>query len=444
LKGPIRKTLIEFPRGHAGDISASLRNLKNASVLGINPSVYDFSWFDLWSKPVGLLGLLQTSIRSGNSVRLIDCLYEGREKPLDFGRWRVQRTPVEKPEPYKNIPRRYYRFGLSASVLRERLASCPDPDVIFVTSAMTYWYKGVFEAIQAAKEVFPHAPVVLGGSYPRLCPEHAAQSGADFVQTEPLRLECGSPALDLYEAPSYGVLVTSRGCPMHCDYCAARKLWPEFDQRPLEDACADLAAQASLPTVTDMAFYDDALLINKERHFYPLCRHIRENYPSLRLHTPNGLHVAHMDDECCRTLFQTGFQTIRLSLEGTDDFTAKASSGKVTASDYERAVASLLRAGYTSERIETYILAGLPGQNPGDVHTSIETVKRLGGRPKLAEFSPIPGTPLYEESLHLTPQIADEPLLHNNSIYAQYVAKNLSPEELQSLKDLTKTRSNKK
>jgi radical SAM superfamily enzyme YgiQ (UPF0313 family) len=429
-----------LPRGRTGDVSRALQNLKGATVLGINPPVYDFSWFDLWSKPVGLLCLLQTLRHAGNTVHLVDCLYEGHTKPLDFGRWKVERLLVEKPEPYKDIPRRYYRFGLNGTALQRRLASCPVPDVIFVTSAMTYWYKGVFEVIEAVREVFPGVPEVLGGIYARLCPRHAAGSGADFIQTEPFPRapHDASPALDLYDAPSYGVLVTSLGCPMHCDYCAARRLWPGFDQRPLECIFTDLAAQMSLSTVTDMAFYDDALLMNKERHFYPLCRHLRERYPKLRLHTPNGLHVAQLDDQCCRTLFRTGFRTIRLSLEGTDDFIGRASSNKVTTSDYQRAVTSLLHAGYGSEQIETYILVGLPGQDISHLRASIQAVNALGARPKLAEFSPIPGTALFEESLGRTPRIADEPLLHNNTIYAQYVAKNLTPEELQSLKDLAK------
>ncbi|MDR1379295.1 MAG: radical SAM protein [Synergistaceae bacterium] len=434
----------KIPEHLTGDVSPFLRDLQGARILGINPPVYDFAWFDLWSKPVGLLTLLHALRRMGCQVDLIDCLYEGRTKPLDFGRWRVERTPVEKPEPYADakIPRNYYRFGLNSAALEKRLASCPRPDAIFVTSGMTYWYQGVFEVVKKAKAAFPHALVVLGGPYARLCPAHAVQSGADFIQTEPFSWswcpQKTSPALDLYDAPSYGVLITSWGCPMECEYCAARKLWQGFKQRGLEDIFADLASQVSLQTVTDMAFYDDALLLNKEHHFYPLCRHLRQHYPNLRFHTPNGLHVAQLDDECCRTLFHTGFRTLRLSLEGTDDYTGKASSGKTTTSEYARAVESLSRAGYERDVIETYILVGLPGQDLTHVRASIETVKKLGGRPKLAEFSPIPGTPLYEKSLELTPQIADEPLLHNNTIYAPYVARTLPPRELQNLKDLAR------
>ena len=433
-----RETLAEY-RGLTGDISRALAGLKGVAVLGINPLVYDFAWFDLWSKPAGLLSILQNLRRSGNNIHLIDCLYESRIKPVSFGRWKTERTIVDKPEPYRDVPRRCYRFGLNRAEFRKRLASCPKPDVILVTSAMTYWYMGVYEAIETAKEIFPSAFVILGGAYACLCPEHASLSGADFVQTEPLNSLYETIALDLYEQPSYGVLITSWGCPMSCSYCASSKLWPIFAQRGPEDVFKDLANQMSIRTVTDMAFYDDALLLNKEKLFYPLCKHIRERYPDLRLHTPNGMHVAQLDGECCETLFRTGFRTIRLSLEGTDEFTAQASSGKTGEGGYERAVESLLRAGYGRENIETYILVGLPGQNVEDVRKSIEAVLNLGGRPKLTEFSPIPGTPLFEEALLLTPEIAKEPLLQNNTTYAPYVAKTVSPVELQELKDFIRS-----
>ena len=51
---------------------------------------------------------------------------------------------------------------------------------------MTYWYPGVAAAIRLARERFPGVPVILGGIYATLCPEHAQQhSGADRVVAGP-------------------------------------------------------------------------------------------------------------------------------------------------------------------------------------------------------------------------------------------------------------------
>ena len=103
--------------------------------------------------------------------------------------------------------------------------------------------------------------------------------------------------------------------------------------------------------------------------------------------------------------------------------------------------ASLERLGYAPEDCETYILAGLPGQDIQSVKDTINFVWDNGGVPKLAEFSPIPGTPHFEAAAEKLPALRTEPLLQNNSVYCSYFSRDITPEELQELKDMTKRRA---
>ena len=437
--------------------------LRGQTILGVNPPVLDFAWFDLWAKPAGLLNVLGFLRSRGNRVHLLDLIYEGRTKPAGSGRWKVARERLEKPAALEGVPRHFHRFGLGPLEFAERLADLPKPDIILVTSIMTYWYLGVFETIDILKQRYPKVPVILGGIYALLCPDHAARSGADFI------LSAGGPdlpfvptPLDLYAgperrstptrpgrqgfaaastepapsgAPGYAIVSTSSGCPRRCAYCASALITPRFRPKPLEDIYADLAHQMSLGSVTDLAFYDDALLWDKDSRFHPLCRHIRERYPRLRLHTPNGLSVDELDRRTCDTLRRTGFTTLRLSLEGLDQSTNSAGHGKTSRDNFCRAVDNLLAAGYNPADLETYLLAGLPGQRPEDVERSIEFVKSIGGRPKLCEFSPIPGTRLFQQAAETSPVILEEPLWHNNTVYGPYLSPDLPPDVLQRLKN---------
>lgn len=421
-----------------GDFTAFIKGLENKKVLGINPPVFDFAFFDFWAKPLGLLYILEYLRRRGNTVNLIDCIYEGRDKPKSYGRYKPKRREIGKPLPYKAIPRRFYHFGMTKEELEERLSAIEPPDIILMTSGMTYWYLGVKWCIEIVKGIFPDVPLLLGGIYAQLCPDHAQGLGADGVQTTPLGVPFFRPALDLYDAPEYGITITSIGCPLNCKYCASKRLWPKYRKRNVDEVIDEISFQAGMRSVGDIAFYDDALLLDKERHFYPLCDELKKRHGHLRYHTPNGLHVREIDEACARYLYETGFKTIRLSLESTDPSIQKAGSDKVHDDQYIRAVGNLLKAGYTHEDIETYILVGLPGQKYEAVERAILFVKSLGATVKLAEYSPIPGTPMFDECAKIFPLLKEDPLYQNNTAYCGYMTPDITQINLQRLKNLAK------
>ncbi len=415
-----------------------LFSMKGKNIIGVNPPVQDFAFFDLWSKPLGLLYLLEKMRLNGNCVSLIDCIHEGAEGQKIFGREKIAKLEIEKPPIYKNIKRKYHQFGLCEQRIKTRLREMPKPDAVFLTSGMTYWYGGVKWMIDILHSELPKVPVILGGIYARLCPEHAAGLGADFIVTENWTPDVEHPAMDLYGRPPYGVTMTSFGCPFACSYCASHILWPDYIRRPLSEVIAEIDFQVQLGAA-DFAFYDDALLLNKEEYFYPLCREIVSLYGGkLRLHTPNGLHVREIDAGCACILRNSGFRTIRLSLESIDPGIATASSGKIARGEYSAAVKHLKSAGYSREECETYILLGLPGQSIGSVKETINFVHAAGGKPKLAEFSPIPGTPFFYEAAEKIPRLLTEPLLQNNSVYSSWISGEIIPEQLQELKNLAR------
>lgn len=414
--------------------TAELINLSGKKILAVNPPVEDFAFFDLWSKPLGLLYLLE-KLKEKNFLQFIDCIHEAAIKQKTYGREKIAETEIPKPTVYAQIPRKYHRFGLTDEAFVSRLKQCETPDIILVTSIMTYWYGGVRHAIEILKQQFPQTPVYLGGIYARLCSEHAATLGADALLTDFWLPDAAHPAFELYERAPYGITMTSFGCPMHCSYCASSLLWPQFVRRTKEQVLAEIEFEISLG-ITDIAFYDDALLIQKEQQFYPLAETIRSRFgQTVALHTPNGLHVKEIDSQCAQTLKEANFKTLRLSLESIDPKIARESSGKVAMQQYETAVKNLHNAGYSDKDCETYILLGLPGQTIESVKATIDFARNCGGTAKLAEFSPIPGTPLFEQAAEKLPQLRTEPLLQNNSVYSSFVSHTMSEQTLQELKD---------
>lgn len=53
-------------------------------------------------------------------------------------------------------------------------------DAFLVTSYMSYWYNGLQETIRVLNDAVPGVPVIIGGIYATLNPEHAKGSMPDF------------------------------------------------------------------------------------------------------------------------------------------------------------------------------------------------------------------------------------------------------------------------
>ena len=70
----------------------------------------------------------------------------------------------------------------------------------------------------------------------------------------------------------------------------------------------------------------------------------------------------------------------------------------------------------TSE-IGVYLLVGLPGQTTDQIEQDVEKALEAGAHPKLAEYSPIPGSALWSLSINTSRYPIDkEPLYQNCSL----------------------------
>jgi radical SAM superfamily enzyme YgiQ (UPF0313 family) len=419
---------------------------KPPAVLLINPWIYDFAAYDFWARPLGLLYIASVLRENGCTVRLVDCLASGAAKKEDsnhraYGDGHFHKAPVVKPDVLASIPRKYSRYGMSPDFFAAELQKLPPPDVIMVGSMMTYWYPGVFHAIRLVKDHFPGVPVMLGGLYATLCHEHAARySGADVcirgageaavlkmvseltgraISVLPDHDDPDSlpyPAFDLLREQDVLCIVTARGCPYKCTYCASSLLSNGFRARDPSKVLDEISYWVDRYKCKNIAFYDDALLYRADDRIIPLLRGILKRGISCNFHAPNGLHARAITQEVAEVMYRAGFKTIRIGLETADDGLQMQTGGKVTNREFEQAVRHLREAGYPGNDIGVYLLAGLPGQKIDEVRKSIRYVRDCGARPYLAEYSPIPGTALWEDARRHSSFNLDEPLCHNNSI----------------------------
>jgi len=417
-------------------------------ILLVNPPIYDFSAYDFWLKPYGLLRVAGY-LRGQAQLSLFD--YLDRFHPLAPsppaqrpGTW--ERGPfyaenVPKPALFTAIPRTYRRYGLPRSLFQTLLAEASPFDVALIQTVMTYWYPGVQEVIADIRAYSPQTTIVLGGVYATLCPQHARRLGADLVidrdYLEPLwqllRLTPQLQAVPLWEAYAdlrVGIVKLADGCPFKCTYCSVPQVYPPFAARPRDRVLAELAWLRQCGA-QQIAFYDDALLFKPDQILLPFLRQVMQRGLEAHFHTPNALNARFITKDMARCMVQAGFRTFYLGFESSAYTWQRHTGGKVYAHELEQAVERLVSAGADIRQITAYLIMAHPQTDQQDIEASMYFAHGLGLRLMLSEFSPIPGTP---DGEHCRQWIdLDEPLWHNKTVFPLML---LGTSEVQRLKEL--------
>ncbi|MSR83130.1 MAG: radical SAM protein [Candidatus Latescibacteria bacterium] len=414
-------------------------------ILLVNPPICDFTAYDYWLKPYGLLRVAG-QLRGQAELQLFDFLdrLHPRMPPgLKRDPWGRGAFPAEvlpKPAALAPIRRRYHRFGLPRHLLGEFLRTQAPFDAVLVQTTMTYWYPGVREVIEEVRAASPQSAVVLGGVYATLCTAHARTLGADLVVAgqdlgplwDLLGVQGEAEALPFWEGYKRletGVLKLTEGCPFRCTYCSVPQLYPKFSgnvERTLAEI--DLLHQRG---VRRLAFYDDALLFREEELLLPLLEEVIRRGYELELHTPNALNARFITPPVAQLMVRAGFQSFYLGFESSAYTWQKKTGGKVYSAELVAAVATLEAAGADRRMITAYLIAGHPRGEQQEVEASMHFAHSLGIRLMLSEFSPIPNTPDGEACRGLVD--LDEPLWHNKTAFAEH---SLGSVELNRLKAL--------
>lgn len=344
--------------------------MKTSSInlLLIQPWIFDIAAYDLWIKPIGLLYLAEILERAGFNIFLLDCLNPyhpsiiNKLKRKSDGRGKFYREIIEKPKAYKNVPRNYAKYGLPEKIVREELEKLNKIDAILITSMMTYWYPAVKRIADLCREYFPKAPIILGGVYASLMPEHSQKTimpdsliigpgekkildDLQKIFPDSVKIDVNNkelyPAWHLTSPMIYLPILTSRGCPYKCTYCASYKLFPFFYQRKPEDVVKEILYFYEKYSFKDIVFYDDALLINSKNHLLKILNCIKEKNLFFSFHTPNGINARLIDDELAEAMYAAYFKTIRISLETINEEWQKNTGRKVSNTEFCKAMKSL-------------------------------------------------------------------------------------------------------
>jgi len=398
----------------------------------------------------------------GYTLKLIDCLEANKSRVAAKKMRKVRKicsTVEYVPDRWQGFSpaedeKIEYCFGITPEDVEKRLRKIkakaltaknalfdmeifPEPDEIWISSTMTYWWESTRDVIQVCRRVFPQAVIRVGGIYPTLAPEHAMANlglrdplhlqGRDLDPLNPdqqrrdlvvsatipdanplpldldLYLEDGTGENEGKDAclPTYTILTTSRGCPFRCAYCAAnilnegRRVWV----RKYSDAYEEVKHRFS-QKIREFCFYEDNLLLGKA-NFIDLIRKIADD-PELKgieLHAPEGIEVRLLHLDVVKLMRRAGFKKLYLPLESVNvNMQRKWDRTHTNMDKFFYALNNAVEARYRlrCQDINCFVLFGLPDEDLQAVYDTVVFASSRVGSVIPMLFTPVPNTPMFD------------------------------------------------
>jgi radical SAM superfamily enzyme YgiQ (UPF0313 family) len=206
----------------------------------------------------------------------------------------------------------------------------------------------------------------------------------------------GFPARDLllnkhsYDSEDMGLLMTSRGCPFNCSYCATSIWKRKVRYRSVDNVMAEIKLIRSTYGTRQFTFKDDSFTVNRERVLELCDRLVAER---LHINWDCNTRVDLVDEELLRRMKRAGCNSVKVGIETGSERILKLVNKGITLSQARRAAGLFRSVGI---HWTGYFMMGLPSETREDIEQTLKFMKEL--KPdfvSLSVYEPFPGTDLF-------------------------------------------------
>jgi magnesium-protoporphyrin IX monomethyl ester (oxidative) cyclase len=380
------------------------------------------------------IGYLASYLQSqGHQVSVIDALAEGHTIC----------------SPIKTTFQNFFRAGLAYDSIINRIPA--DSDYIGITAPFTNHARIINELATLIKEKLPSIPLIIGGVYPSLLPQHCCNHPVDYVvigegelafaqliagenprtiqgvclpkqgplNGQPAEIiqnldEIPFPARDKLPMSQYLKhdsprreklrsisLITSRGCPFDCNFCSIHSITGySWRKRSPQNVLEEIRSVIARYPVEHIEFEDDNFTLDAQRT-YEICdgiEKINRDRRKISWSTPNGVRIETLDKKILQKIKQSNCFSLSLAIESGDPALLNRMHKSI---DIERCleIASLCK----ELRIKTiaFFMIGYPGETAESFTKTLSLVKRLQKNGVSTFYATVtrayPGTKLFDE-----------------------------------------------
>lgn len=384
------------------------------------------------SFPLGIGYLSAILERDGHEIKILDCVIENQGP--------------------KKVENNTYHVGLSWEAIKNRISEY-NPDILGISCSYSVDISNALKIAKITKAV-GKIPVIIGGAHSSALPhETLKDKNIDYVvigegeETLSLLLksiEKGQspdhidglgfkrngdfivnpktnhikdldtlpfPARHLFDMKKYvsskkvhgfilkrtpyTTMITSRGCPQRCVFCAIHTIWGrKWRPRNPTKVVDEIEFLVKEYGIKEIHFEDDNISLSKTR-MSKICDEIVNRKLDISWATPNGISVNTLDRDIIAKMKKSGCYRLFLAIESGNQFILDHIIKKGLSLEKVKAVNSILKE--FDIEVHGCFVIGLPGETAKNIQNTIEFAKSLDL--ETVSFSiatPYPGSELYD------------------------------------------------
>ncbi|MHA1264599.1 MAG: B12-binding domain-containing radical SAM protein [Candidatus Helarchaeota archaeon] len=235
-----------------------------------------------------------------------------------------------------------------------------------------------------------------------------------FIQTPKRKLisnldEIPFPAWDLINPLKYPLqphgaiakrsvvapILTTRGCPFACTYCASTHFWGhKFRRRSAPNIVDEIELLVDKFRVREIHIWDDNFTLIR-KHVVEFCREVLRRKLDLTFACPNGVRIDTLSKELLTLMRRTGFYSLTFAIESGSQTILNNVNKKLNLKIIPTTIKVAKKLGFI---IPSFFIFGLPGETYETARRTIQFAKSLPiDLPSFFIAKPLPGSQLFED-----------------------------------------------
>ena len=193
-------------------------------------------------------------------------------------------------------------------------------------------------------------------------------------------------------------IITSRGCPNNCTFCAVKAAWGrQWIARSAKNVVDEIEHLYGLG-FREIHFNDDNCSVNKTR-MYEICNDILRRKVDVKIACPTGIHIATLDRDLLWVMKRAGFYRLCFGIETGNQEMQKTIKKNLDLDKAREVIKNANSLGYWTAA--TFI-TGFPNETPKQLKDTFEFAKTSGlDFPIYYNLQIQPGTELWNTTKHI-------------------------------------------